>query len=475
MHLHVRHNIQIEDESGLMLFLCDKLPMFKRLSYCGTCGMRTSRADLMVDHASNCGRPYAKGDFLMLNLDTRVEFASFYAAKFDRLRDGREFTFGDPWRNSSKLPGVGRGLLCKIANQQDQYSNFDVFASNQHLEDDDDKKTTDSDDEFNFRNFSHRSNDGKDEQFEDAENLDWGTFEDWEKASNASSAAQTVVEVTKAAAVSTPPNSPTSTPSTPISTTLSAALKNKGELLASSPPDAEPSTPKAADVSVPTGNLLNIDWSLFDTNTPITEPWTPPLPSEEARLRTSKLLAASFNAPISSAEEGMAPMISKIIARPPQNTVYTRDRYDWRNLPARPNHDIREHFRREHDAVISGLMFNPAMIGELRSTPTATRKTRQRIYFQQQLKTGIYDVRGGNDGLRLVVVPHWLNSAAEVDDPKEDVTADQMTIFLTSMMTRPPMLTAIASIQTYLPMGEYELIPRDRPRNVSRMMVAEEG
>ena len=192
-------------------------------------------------------------------------------------------------------------------------------------------------------------------------------------------------------------------------------------------------------------------------------------------MRTATLLEASFNAPITSADEGATSTISKILATPTPKTVYTRNWYDWRDLPARPNHDIREHFRQEYIKTTSGLQYSPAMIGELRSTPTAERKTRQRIYFQQQLKTGVYDIRGGTNGLRLVVVPHWSNAAAEVDDPKEDVTTDQMTIFLTSMMTRPPMMTAIASIQSYLPMGEYELIPRDRPRNVSRMMVAEEG
>ena len=458
------------------MFLCDKLPMFKKVSYCGKCGLRTTRSDLMVSHGEECGRAYERGDFFPLSEETRADFATRYAAKFQRLRDGRDFVYAEAWRSTTPIQGVGRGRLSKVAAERQPTSTVgaaDTREQRQH--DNDNNSTTDSDEEFNFRRFLHRTPDYDDNVYDDTEQ--WGTImeniEAWESDSTPSSTAETVVDVSETTAAS--PRLP-NPDSAPVEYRLSSAMKIKSEPKTPPKQSTRVTTPPPDDADVPTAALLDLDLSYFDDRQPDTEPWTPPLSDVATKTRATSILAAALAAPLYGADEGMAKTISKIIGTPlPTDTVWKKDWYDWRSLPARPDHNIREHHRRAYEYSISTLQYTPAMLGELRSNSSFDRTTKQRLYFERALKTGIYDIRGGNAGLRFVVVPHWLNPASECDDPTEDVSDDKMTVLLTSMMTRPPMVTSIASIQSYLPMGEYEVVPRESTRDIFRVMVADEG
>ena len=68
---------------------------------------------------------------------------------------------------------------------------------------------------------------------------------------------------------------------------------------------------------------------------------------------------------------------------------------------------------------------------------------------------------------------HWMNPTDMGPTVTIDVEKDEMAITLTDMTTRPPMNLLLASLASYVPAGEHELIPWDTARQISRVMVLE--
>ena len=449
IHMHDRHNFQIEDLTMLATFLCDKIPMFQRLAFCTKCAMRMTRIYDMKTHKQDCTdiKPYAykSGTFWRLNRDTLNELQRLFGPEIEKLQNGEEFIRPLPIGYVHN-PGRGRGK--KMDDDKTQATLAKIKDLKIESEDEDVEK-------FMTRHV-RRTEDFLPHQFDDVDNDDdpWSNTEDWDKPDDTSSenSANTIIDRRQQHTQDT----------------------------------GRPETSAGFDTDNSVAwETLDPNNSMNNTTTPMTSrqmapPNTPattqPITSPPLALGMMKLDYLPATNPF-QAKFGKPDLVkSPPTSQPPREPMTMPQSMDWNKYtPPDPEELNRQPtnmtHRQDYEDMITGLAYVPSTIGELRQRRSTLRPCRQQWLFEQTLTPGQYSIKGNFPRVRLVVTKHWLNPIPTEPEMNVDIDKDEMMMNLTDMTTRPPMNLLIASLASYVPAGEHEVIPWDTAKQISRVMV----
>ena len=458
IHMHDRHNFQVEDLAMLATFLCDKLPMFQRLAFCKDCSIRMTRIYDMKPHRRYCSEhepyTYKFGKFWRLNRDTADELYRLYGPEIAKLQNGEEFNRPLPI-GYTQNPATGRGK--KMDDQTEA-----TLAKIKDL-----KLETDKDEVENFMTrHVRRSTNPVPHQFDDASNDDpWADVEDWDKDTDTGSdnSANTVIERRQ--------QQPSAIGGVEASTGVDVDSAAAWETF-DTDDDARGATTTVK-------NLMTSQQSTHDSR-PIVRPpsISPPLSIGMMTLtRQQQDLTASTH-PLQANISNPDILRTTPTYQPPQDSTPVRHSMDWtKYTPPEPEELNRlptfMTHRKDYENLTAGLSYTPSITGELRHRKPTQRPCRQRWLFEDSLFPGQYSIKTPVSRVRLVVTKHWMNPTDMGSTVTIDVEKDEMAITLTDMTTRPPMNLLLASLASYVPGGEHELIPWDTARQISRVMVLE--